>query len=118
VLAIVGYVVSVDSCLIGNAAESAFRHYPTLVLGALLQIAGVAIFVIQLIWSTMFRTIAARYLSSPTAKLFAFLGGVIATWMSFELMAFALYNEGINNKLDNAHTIDAAVRLCCTFGGH
>jgi hypothetical protein len=109
----VAYVATVDSCLIGSAPQSYYRSYATLGLGLSVQAAVLMTWAVGLIGTNSSAKGLGQLLAHHLGKrLGIFLAALVLLWFSIDIVAYSLYNSGVNNKIESSRRVDAALEVC------
>jgi hypothetical protein len=112
-LIVVAYVAVVDVCLLVHAPQTPYRSYSTLILGLFIQVASLCAMTFLLIAPSRYFGAVRKYIRNDVSRIVAIVGPVLFLWISVDMYATALYNRGMNNKLENARQVSAAFANCC-----
>ena len=108
---IVGWVAGRDFCLLHNAPGVTTTALGPLLLGLGAQIIGV--FLIWALIDGRTQRILRTYVASNVLKAALLFLPFALVFLSHDLVAYALYNAGANNKIESARRVDSALRTCC-----
>lgn len=112
-LLIVVCVASVDHCLIAGSPESPFTSYSTVGLGLSIQGVSLAGLIVAFIGGGARLRSLTGHLTRPMSKVLSLVGAVILLWFSTDIIAYGVYNAGVNNKLESSRRVDSAMSACC-----
>ena len=109
----IAWLASCDYCLVRYAPASTTIDVGALVLGAATQLVGVFLAFVLINTASRYLGFLRSYTHDPTLRAICLLVPFAFMFFSRDLIAYALYNAGANNKIETARQSDAALTACC-----